>query len=35
MSAVVHLLEHDITAGLAYVFAMIYVKNKVRAAFRA
>jgi hypothetical protein len=28
MSAIVYLLEHDITAGLAYVFTVINVKDK-------
>jgi hypothetical protein len=35
MSAVIYLLEHDIAAGLAYVFTVIYVKDKIRAAFWA
>jgi hypothetical protein len=35
MSTVIHLLENHVAAGLAYVFAMIHVENKTRAAFRA
>jgi hypothetical protein len=35
MSAIIHLLEHYISAGLAYVFAMIYIENEIGAAFRA
>src|ERR687898_1699677 len=35
MSAVIDLLEHDVAAGLAYVFTMIHVENKMRTAFWA
>jgi hypothetical protein len=34
MSTIIQLFEHYIAAGLAYVFAMIYVENEIGAAFR-
>jgi len=34
MSAIIQLFEYYIAAGLAYVFAMVYVENEMGAAFR-
>jgi hypothetical protein len=35
MSAIIHLLKHYISTGLAYVFSMVHVEDEIGSAFRA